>query len=280
VEGRAWANGLEVTGGGTGVVSHAGLGLVRLRAGRTGLTGGLSRALFSGRVVGHDRGRVLADIACAVADGARAVSDFRVLADQKDAFGQVASVPAAYRTLEEIADGGTGTQKKLTAAVNVARRQAWGQGIARHGKLPGVRVADTTLAGVTGIRLDATVTFAHSDRELADGNFHGYGHHPLLGYGDNTGGEPLAWMLRKGPAGSNTAAGHIQIVDASIAALRPAWRRTLMVTVDGAGFSHKLASTWMPWPAAGGTRWSARADGNWAPGRRPPSGWSRNRRGR
>ena len=240
MKGSAWANGLEVTGGGTGVVSHAGLGLVRLLADKTGLTGGLSRALFSGRVLGHDRGRVLADIACAIADGGRAISDFRVLADQKDAFGQVASVPTAYRTLEEIADGGTRTEKKLTAAVNAARRQAWGQGIARHGKLPGVRVADKTLGGVTCIRLDATVSFAHSDKELAEGNFKGYGHHPLLGYCDNTGGEPLAWMLRKGSAGSNTAADHIQIVDASIAALPPAWRRNLMVTVDGAGFSHKL----------------------------------------
>ena len=87
----AWANGLEVTGDGTGIVSHAGLGLVRRLADKTGLTRGLSQALFSGRVLGHDRGRVLADISCAIADGARAISDFRVLADQEEAFGQVAS---------------------------------------------------------------------------------------------------------------------------------------------------------------------------------------------
>ena len=31
------------------------------------------------------------------------------------------------------------------------------------------------LAGVTCIRLDATVTFAHSDKELAEANFKGYG---------------------------------------------------------------------------------------------------------
>ena len=34
---------------------------------------------------------------------------------------------------------------------------------------------------MTCIRLDATVTFAHSDKELAEANFKGYGHHPLLG---------------------------------------------------------------------------------------------------
>jgi hypothetical protein len=236
----AWANGLEVTGDGTGIVSHAGLGLVRRLSDKTGLTTGLSRALFSGRLVQHDRGRVLADISCAIADGARAISDFRVLADQVEAFGQVASVPTAYRTLEEITRGGAGTQKKLTAAVNAARRYAWTQAVARHGTLPGVRVADKTLQGVTCIRIDATVTPAHSDKELAEPNFKGFGHYPLLAFCDNTGGEPLAWMLRKGSAGSNTAADHIAIVDASIAALPPGWRRNLMVTVDGAGFSHKL----------------------------------------
>jgi Transposase DDE domain group 1 len=236
----AWSNGLEVTGGGTGIVSHAGLGLLRRLADKTGLTGGLSRALWSGRVLGHDRGRVLADISCVIADGARAISDFRVLADQAEASGQVASVPTAYRTLEEIADGGTRTARKLTAAVNAARRHARAQAAARHGKLPGVRVADKVLAGVTCIRLDATVTFAHSDKELAEADFKGPGHHPLNAYCDNTGGEPLAWMLRRGSAGSNTAADHIEVTDAAIAALPPAYRRNLMVTAGGAGFSRKF----------------------------------------
>ena len=226
----AWASDLEVTGDGTGIVSHAGLGLVRHLADKTGLTEGLSQALFSGRLLHHDRGRVLADISCAIADGARAVSDFRVLADQAEAFGQVASVPTAYRTLEEITRGGARMEQKLTAAISAARRYAWAQVVARHGALPGVRVADKSLQGVTCIRLDATVTPAHSEKELAEGNFKGFGHYPLLAFCDNTGGEPLAWMLRKGSAGSNTAADHIGLVDASVAALPPAWRRNLMVT--------------------------------------------------
>ena len=53
-------------------------------------------------------------------------------------------------------------RKALTAAVNKARRHAWAQGIARHGGLPPVRVADRTLEGVTCIRLDATVVTAHT----------------------------------------------------------------------------------------------------------------------
>ena len=33
-----------------------------------------------------DRGRVFADLACAVADGARVISDFRVMGDQDEVF--------------------------------------------------------------------------------------------------------------------------------------------------------------------------------------------------
>jgi Transposase DDE domain group 1 len=69
------------------------------------------------------------------------------------------------------------------------------------------------------IRLDATVTPAHSDKELAEAGYKGYGHHPLLAACDNTGGEPLAWMLRRGSAGSNTAADHLALLDAAIAGI-------------------------------------------------------------
>jgi len=235
-----WSRGLEVTGGGAGVVSHAGLALLRHLADKTGLAGGLSAALATPRVLVHDRGRVVADLACAIADGARVISDFRAMSDQRELFGLVASVPTAWRTLAEIARGGARTDTRITAAVNMARRHAWAQIAARHGALPGIRLADKTLDGVTCIRLDATVTTAHSGKELAEANFKGYGHHPLLAACDNTGGEPLAWMLRRGSAGSNTAADHLVLLDAAIAALPPGFRRKLMVTADGAGASHGL----------------------------------------
>ena len=234
-----WSKNLEVTADGQGIVSHAGLALLRKLTDRAGLTAGLSGALASPRLLVHDRGRVLADLACAIADGAEVISDFRVMGDQKDLFGLVASVPTAWRTLNEIAAGGDKALGRVGGAVNAARRQAWAGIVARHGKMPGVRMADRVLEKVTCIRLDATVTPAHSDKELAEPNFKGFGHHPLLSYCDNT-GEPLAGMMRKGSAGSNTAADHIGIVDASIAALPPAFRRRLMVTCDGAGASHDL----------------------------------------
>ena len=133
-------------------------------------------------------------------------------------------MPTAWRTLDEIARGGDRTLSKITAAVNAARRRAWAGIAARHGALPGIRVADKTLDGVACIRLDASVVTCHSDKEGAEPNFKGFGLHPLLAYCDNT-GEPLAGMLRPGSAGSNTAADHLAVLDAAIAALPPGFRR-------------------------------------------------------
>src|SRR6266702_3375384 len=67
------------------------------------------------------RRRVLADLACVIADGGEAVSDFRLIGDQGELFGLVASVPTVWRTLSEIAAGGARTAGRLTKAVNAAR---------------------------------------------------------------------------------------------------------------------------------------------------------------
>jgi len=170
-----WLQRLEVTAGGTGIVSHAGLALLRALSDNIGLTGGLSKALASKRLLVHDRGRVLADLACAIADGAEVISDFRVMSDQRELFGLVASVPTCWRALEEVAGGGGRALARITVAVNAARRQAWAAAAARHGALPGVRMADRVLDGVTCIRLDASVVACHSEKEGAEANFKGFG---------------------------------------------------------------------------------------------------------
>ena len=235
-----WMKGLEVSADGSGIVSHAGVALLRALSDKVGLTAGLSKALASDRLLIHDRGRVLADVACAVADGAEVISDFRVMTDQAELFGLVASVPTVWRTLDEIASGGGRAQARVTRAVTAARRRAWAGIEARHGAMPGVKIAGKVLEGVTCLRLDATVVTAHSDsKEGAEPNFKGFGLHPLGCWCDNT-GEPLAGMLRPGSAGSNTTADHLTVLEEAIAALPPGYRRRLMVTCDGAGASHGL----------------------------------------
>jgi len=131
--------------------------------------------------------------------------------------------------LKENAAGGDRSRRKVIAAMNKARRYAWSQAVSRHGQLPPVRIADRQLTGITCIRLDATVVPAHSEKEKAEPDFKGFGHHPLLAGCDNV-REPLAWMMRPGSASSNTAVDHLKVLDEAIAALPPAFRRKLMIT--------------------------------------------------
>ena len=120
-----WSKSLEVTADGQGIVSHAGLALLRQLADKTGLTGGLSRALASPRLLIHDRGRVIADLACAIADGGEVISDFRVLTDQKELSAWSPRCPRRGGRSIEIAAGGPRALARITKAVNAARRQAW-----------------------------------------------------------------------------------------------------------------------------------------------------------
>jgi hypothetical protein len=233
VHDNAWSKNLTVDVDGHGVVSHTGSAVLRLLADNTGLTAGLSRALHRrGFTPGHDRGRVLGDLAVCIADGGRVLSDLATVRDQPELYGPVASDPTAWRTLEAIGERERG---HVAAARARTRRRVWKLIVARHGRIAPSRVADVDLGKTVVIRLDATIQIAHSDKEGAAGTFKGtYGHHPLCAWCDNT-GEALALLLRPGNAGSNTAADHITVLTEAIAQIPDPHRRDLLITVDGAG---------------------------------------------
>jgi hypothetical protein len=234
-----------VTADGTGVVSHAGTVLLAELADRIGLTAALSEATdgLRSRQAGHDPGRVLVDVAVAIADGARTIRDVQVLADQQGLHGpagSVASTPTIWRVLDGIDDGMLGAIRLARAA---ARDRAWlARGELTGRELPGSRAAGKTIDQVV-IDLDATLVTAHSDKEGARGNFKGgFGYHPLGAWLDNT-GEALAAVLRPGNAGSNTAADHLTVLDRALAQLPDRWRdKPILVRADGAGYSHALIS--------------------------------------
>src|ERR1035438_4454880 len=235
----SWAKGLVVEAGGDGVVSPAGSAVVRLLADRTGLTGGLSGALARrGFAPAHDRGRVLTDLAVAIADGATTISDIDALRHQGELFGPVASDSTVWRALSEC---DAAALARISKARAKARRHVWALVAARHGGIPPARAAGRDLGDVIVIRLDATIVIAHSDRQQARGTFKGtYGFHPLTAWCDNT-SESLAVELRPGNAGSNTAADHIALTAAAIAQIPARYRRRMLFTCDGAGSTHALA---------------------------------------
>ncbi|MGH2618004.1 MAG: transposase, partial [Thermomicrobiales bacterium] len=95
---------VKVSADGAGVVSHAGVELLRETARYTGLVDGVSDALwdtYKGVPV-HAPGQVFADLAVAIADGADAIAGLSVLRDRQELFGPVASDPTAWRLLDRI----------------------------------------------------------------------------------------------------------------------------------------------------------------------------------
>ena len=188
--------GLKVSADGANVVSHAGVRLLADLADGCGLTAGMSVAMAptKQRRRGHDRGRVLLDVALSVADGGEAISDLATLRNEPTLFGEVASDSTAWRTLAAV---DAATRRRIAVARAEARRRVWAAGAD-----PGFYVID----------FDGTLVTAHSDKQGAAPTYkRGFGHHPLLAFLDAT-GEALAGILRPGNAGSNTTADHVELL--------------------------------------------------------------------
>jgi hypothetical protein len=215
---------VEMTGGGTGLVNHAGTRLLADVADRCGLTNALSAAMAptKQRRRGHDRGDVLVDLAVAIADGATTIADLAVLRNQPELFGEVASHPTAWRTLQAIDND---TLERVRAGRAAARRRAWAAGAD-----PGFYVID----------IDGTLVNSHSDKESAAPNYKKrFGFYPIVSFLDAT-GEALAGLLRPGNAGSNTAIDNITVLDDSLAQLPiDPFEVEVIARTDAAGMTHK-----------------------------------------
>jgi Transposase DDE domain group 1 len=237
VKSTSWSSGLSVAADGTGVVAHAGGVAVRLLADRVGLTEGLSTALTRRSFTpGHDRGRVLVDVATMLAGGGEAIADIDTLRHQGQVLGPVASAPTVWRALAELTPA---RLRKLDQARAVTRKGVWA-------RLPDSRPPASTVAGVSlpddlvVLDVDATIVVAHSEKENARATFkRTFGFHPIGVWCDNT-TELLAMTLRPGNANANTTADHIEVLTAAIRQLPPGHRKRLLVRADGAGASHGL----------------------------------------
>jgi hypothetical protein len=200
-----------------------------------GLTSELSKVMVRRNFVpGHDRGRVLTDVAVMLADGGEAIADIDVLRHQSSVLGRVASAPTVWRALDEVTPG---RLKRIQNARARVRRQVWSQ---LPDGVPASKVAGTDLDDLIVLDTDATIVISHSEKENAAATFkRTFGFHPLGVWCDNT-SEFLAAKLRAGNAGSNTAADHIEVLTDAIAQIPGTHRKKLLIRSDGAGASHKL----------------------------------------
>src|SRR5689334_4247784 len=234
-----WDHALKVTGGGTGLVGHAGAVLLRKTADQAGLTAALSAALRkAGMSPVLDRGVVLVSMAAAIALGATSMSDIAVLAHLAPVLGDSPSGPTVRRALDLA--GGAAMLDRIARARARARAHVRDLVEGTPAGFPWLAIAGKALTGWLVIDMDATLITSASDKEGAAPTWKkGYGFHPLGGWLANT-RECLAMLLRPGNAGSNTFTDHEEVLTAAMRQVPARFRRQVLVRVDGAGASHDL----------------------------------------
>jgi hypothetical protein len=214
---------------------------VRVTGLGAGLSGGLARWRLPRAV--HDPGKVIADLAVAVALGGDCLADIAVLRAEPELHGPVASDPVVSRTVAALAADPVRALKAIRAARAAARERVWAlAGAAAPG-------AD---GGLVTVDLDATVVTSHSEKENARPTWKKtFGFHPLAAFADHGrdgGGEPLAIMLRPGNAGSNTAEDHVEAAKLALAQLPRHLRRRVLIRADSGGGTHDFLK-WLTAPA-------------------------------
>src|SRR5215813_3800573 len=206
-----------------------------------GLSGGLARWRAPRAV--HDPGKILTDLAMALALGGDCLADVAVLRAQPELAGPVASDPVVSRLVAALAAEGPRALRVIRQARAVARERAWALA---GDRAPG---ADGSLIPVD---IDATIVLAHSEKEKAAPTWKKtFGFHPLAAFADHgagAGGEPLAILLRSGNAGSNTAAEHIEVTRLALAQLPRKLRRRVLIRTDSGGGTHEFLA-WLASPS-------------------------------
>jgi hypothetical protein len=136
-------------------VSQAGAVLLWETMRVTGLGRGLSDEMARWRAprAVHDLGKIVADLAAAVALGGDCLADIAVLREQPELAGPVASDPVVSRLVSQLAGDLPRALKAIRSARAAARERAWAlAGDAAPG-------AD---GGLVTVDLDATIVIAHS----------------------------------------------------------------------------------------------------------------------
>ena len=145
---------------GKGLVSQAGAVLLWETIRVTGLGGGLSRALERWRAprAAHDPGKIVADLAAALALGGDCLADIAVLREQPHLAGPVASDPVVSRLVAALAADQARALKAIRSARAAARERAW--------TLAGADAPGGD-GGLVTVDLDATIVIAHSEKQHA-----------------------------------------------------------------------------------------------------------------
>ena len=235
---------IVVSADGTGIVSQAGGLLLTQTLRVTGLDRGVSVALARWRPARtvHDPGKVVTDLAVALALGGDCLADVAMLRAEPQLFGLVASDPVVSRLVARLAADAPAALRAIRSARAAARERAW-------------ELAGDAAPGADGalipVDIDATIVTACSEKDQAAPTWKKtFGFHPLTVFADHGqegSGEPLAIMLRPGNAGSNTAADHIEVTRLALAQMPRHLRRRVLIRADSGGGTHEFLA-WLARP--------------------------------
>ncbi|GAB3970010.1 IS1380 family transposase [Actinoallomurus acanthiterrae] len=231
---------IVVSGDGKGLVCQAG-GLMLVETLRvSGLGKGLSEELKVWRLPRalHDPGKILTDLAVMLALGGDCLADVAVLRSSPEIFGPVASDPTISRLVSALAAAGPKAVRAIRRARAAAREHVW-------------KLAGTSAPGAGGalipLDLDATIVIAHSEKESAAPTWKKtFGFHPLCSFIDHGlggTGEGAVLHLRRGNAGSNTAADHITVARAALQQIPSRLHKQVLIRTDSGGTREFL--TWV-----------------------------------
>ena len=226
------------------LISSSGALLLRESIRVAGLDRGLSAALAPWRSTRahHDPGKVLLDVATAVALGGDCLADLAAVRAQPTIFGPVASDPTVSRLFAALAGDVDAAVTAIRQARAAARSAVW----ARRRPLAGT--AGTRTGGQVIVDIDATLVGAHSDKENAEPTFkRGFGFAPMCSFVDHGAhgtGEALAIDLRPGKASPWNSADHLEALDNALAQLPEHERGQVLVRADTGAcskvFLHKI----------------------------------------
>ncbi|WP_407938680.1 transposase [Mycobacterium lacus] len=234
---------MKVSADGAGVVSHAGVGMLREVADLTGLSSQVTAVLadtYRGPWM-HAPGVVFADLAAAVADGADCIDSVGAL-----------WVTASRRSGRWPRRARCGGWLMSASTPRICR------GFGRPARMPAPRrgrPGGPEHGGWLHLDVDATICVDHSDnKENAAATWKKtFGFHPLLVFLDRpdiAAGEALAGLLRAGNAGSNTTADHITVLEQALESLPAAYRPdpdnpdgpAVLIRSDSAGATYGFAA--------------------------------------
>jgi len=228
------------------LVSSSGALLLREAVRIAGLDRGLAAALVPWRRDGarHDPGKVLLDVATAVALGGDCLADVAAVRAQPVVFGEVASDPTVSRLFTALANDVDAAVTAIRRVRADARAAVWGL------QRPLTGSAGTRDGGQVIIDIDATLVTAYSDKEGAEPTFkRGFGFAPMCAFvdhGEHGTGETLTVDLRPGKASPWNSADHLAALDNALAQLPEHERGQVLVRADTGAcsklFLHKITT--------------------------------------